>query len=241
MPRFFVLAGLIASTIPAFAVQTPSYHKLRAVRRNRYDIQMVFPQWHAKAPVVRAANWYYRQKTLYRWKTVRRVTHQLIADAPPEGLPVALRNYYYWNPFVSVQKADLVSGYFFADYFNGGFHPNSETYPINVGLVRGKPQLLSIVDVCKPGKSRAVAAKVFAHLRKIPAASWAHPQFQSLTPRSVELTKTFVITPTGLLFIFDPYVAGPFSNGEIRVKLPYSQLRDELNTNGPLKPVLIVR
>lgn len=238
MSRLFVLASLIALAAPTLAAQDPSYHKLRAVRRNRYDIQMVFPQLRSKAPVVRTANWYFRQRTLERWKSVRRMTRQNLEDTPPEAKPAAVRNYSYWNPFISLQKPDLVSGYFHADYFSGGFHPKTETYPLNVGLVGGKPQLLSIVDICKPGKSRAVAAKVFARLRQVPQANWVHAPHQTLTPTSPELTKTFVITPTGLLFIFDPYVAGSFASGEIRVKLPYSQLREELNPKGPLKPVL---
>ena len=222
-------------TTQARELAKPRLHTIKKARKGRYDLKIVYPQWRAKTPTVKAANYFWRSFAYKSWFRVTARAKEQFADTPTDWKPAG-PSYYYLTPKVSVAQSDLISGYWFADFYDSGIHPNSETFAMNIGFVNGAPKQLSIYDICLPGKTRAVAEKVWQRLRRIEWATWV--QIGEVKADSPVLTKEWVATPTGLLFIFDPYVASSYSAGEIRVKIPYSELKTEIDPNGPLKPLL---
>jgi TIR domain/Protein of unknown function (DUF3298) len=58
------------------------------------------------------------------------------------------------------------------------------------------------------------------------------------TTPEYEHFKQFILTETGMRFLFPPYQVGPFSWGPREVSVPYSSLRSVINKDGPLHSLL---
>ncbi|MEO0106496.1 MAG: DUF3298 domain-containing protein [candidate division WOR-3 bacterium] len=54
-----------------------------------------------------------------------------------------------------------------------------------------------------------------------------------------ELLDNFVITPSGLEFIFSPYTVGPYVEGYYTVEIPYKDLKNIIDLNSPLSKIII--
>jgi hypothetical protein len=50
--------------------------------------------------------------------------------------------------------------------------------------------------------------------------------------------QSFVIKPEGLVVIFSPYQVGPYVIGTPEVTIPYADLQDVVNPQGPLSAVI---
>lgn len=65
------------------------------------------------------------------------------------------------------------------------------------------------------------------------------PEFieRGTTPE-YENFRQFILTETGIRFLFPPYQVGPFSWGPREVSVPYSSLSSVINKDGPLHSLL---
>jgi hypothetical protein len=158
-------------------------------------------------------------------------------NLPPSGNPAALFTYSAATT-VSIEKPNLISGYITRDEYTGGAHPMTYLDGFNIGVVNGRPKVLTLSNLFRSGEdARALsAARVRAKLADNPRASFiGDPQAE---PTDAALTSAFVLTPSGVTFLIEPYVAGPYAAGSFFVKVPYSEFGARLDENGPLKPLL---
>lgn len=141
-------------------------------------------------------------------------------------------------PSVSMATPDLISMYFQVMTYEGGAHPmtvfDSHTY----AMVGGKPMEVHAKDLFNPDSKFVdiVSSLVIGQLLKNPDATWVQDgTVKTLTPQQVD---SFVITPTTITYLLNPYDMGPYSSGAFKVKVPFTQLVSDLNKSGPLASVL---
>lgn len=122
-------------------------------------------------------------------------------------------------------------------WYTGGAHPNTNIKTYNFGFVAGKVKKLTLRDLVKPGVSPAQFVEKYL-LRGLSAEKMKRD-----ADRVVEIDKryydAFVITKAGLKWIFEPYAVGAYAEGMYTVELPFSEIRGDLNPDGPLHSFLV--
>jgi len=137
---------------------------------------------------------------------------------------------------VVLAQDDLVSIDFeVGTYSQGAAHPNSYSETLNFDLKNGKA--LKLADLFKPGAKylQAIANYCIADLKK-------QASEKGLTPEEIEKGAAakadnylgWTITKKGLGIEFDPYQVGPYAAGPQSVIVPYSNLKDIINPDGPV-------
>jgi len=137
---------------------------------------------------------------------------------------------------VLLAQDDLVSVKFdVGSYEQGAAHPNSYSEVLNYDLKNGKQLKLS--DLFKPGAKflQAIATYCIADLKKqAQAKGLLDDQIQSGAAAKSDNYGSWSITKRGLGITFDAYQVGPYAAGPQFVLVPYSTLKDLINTDGPI-------
>lgn len=149
----------------------------------------------------------------------------------PEGSMGSDLNIFYT---VILAEDDLVSiKYDVGTYYQGAAHPNSYSEVINYDLKNGKQLKLS--DLFKPGAKflQAIAAYSIADLKK-QQKDLLPEQIESGAAPKAENYQSWNIGRKGLGINFDSYQVGPYAAGPQFVMVPYSNLKDLINPEGPI-------
>lgn len=139
---------------------------------------------------------------------------------------------------VALAQDDLISVQFdVGSYFQGAAHPNSYTEVINYDLKNGKQ--LNLGDLFKPGSKflQAIATYAIADLKKQSKEKGSElpdDVIQSGAGASAKNYRSWKITRKGLGINFDPYQVGPYAAGAHYVFVPYANLKDVINPEGPI-------
>lgn len=139
---------------------------------------------------------------------------------------------------VALAQDDLVSVQFdIGSYYQGAAHPNSYTNVINYDLKNGKQ--LNLNDLFKPGSKylQALATYAIADLKKQSkekSNSLPDDMIESGAAPSAKNYQSWTITKKGLGINFDPYQVGPYAAGPHFVLVPYANLKDLINPEGPI-------
>ena len=139
---------------------------------------------------------------------------------------------------VPLAQDDLVSIKFdVGSYYQGAAHPNSYSDVLNYDLKNGKQLKLS--DLFKPGAKylQAISAYCIAELKKQMKADDGTVDNASIESGAAPVTKNYQswnITKRGLGINFDSYQVGPYAAGPQFVLVPYSNLKDLINPDGPI-------
>ncbi len=108
----------------------------------------------------------------------------------------------------------------------------------NYGIVKGKAVVLKLKNLFTTDPSKAVAKLVINRLAKMKGSEYVTDG--TVTDLSEVQLEQFVITRTGLRYMFEPQTFGPAESGEFQVLLKYGELPN-LDRNGPLKDVLLLK
>jgi hypothetical protein len=136
---------------------------------------------------------------------------------------------------VGVSNDRLISVGFKADtYYVGAAHPNHQTFVYNYDLRRG--QRLDLGDLFEP---RSNYLKVVSdYCVKVLAKQVAQPPDMSEIARGAapnpQNYKSWMITPQGLKFTFDPYQVASYSEGPREVVVPYHALKGLIGARSPI-------
>ncbi|HEV2834474.1 MAG TPA: RsiV family protein [Pyrinomonadaceae bacterium] len=140
---------------------------------------------------------------------------------------------------IALAQDDLISVQFdIGSYYQGAAHPNSYTEVINYDLKNGKELKLS--DLFKPGAKylQAIATYCIADLKKQQASdkgkALTDSEIASGAAAKAENYKSWKITRKGLGINFDAYQVGPYAAGPQEVLVPYANLKDLINPEGPI-------
>lgn len=139
---------------------------------------------------------------------------------------------------IALAQDDLVSVRFdVGSYYQGAAHPNSYTDVINYDLKNGKQ--LNLADLFKPGSKylQVIATYAIAELKKQSAAagnSLPDDMIESGASPSAKNYQSWKITRKGLGIHFDAYQVGPYAAGAHYVLVPYANLKELINPEGPI-------
>ena len=154
-------------------------------------------------------------------------------QAPEERMGTG--SYYEANYWVSLATPNLVSLTFgVSTYYEGAAHPNHHTIAFNYDITAGRA--LAIKDLFKPGSNymKVISDYTIAELKKKFAPDADEEWIQRGAGANEENYKSWNITKRGLLVTFDPYQVAYYAAGPQEVTIPYSVLRNVIDSKGPL-------
>ena len=137
---------------------------------------------------------------------------------------------------VALAQDDLISVEFsVGSYYQGAAHPNTMTQVVNYDLKNGKQ--LKLADLFKPGAKylQAIATYCIADLKKqAKDKGLLDEEIQNGASANAKNYQSWTITRKGLGINFDAYQVGPYAAGPQYVLVPYSNLKDLINPEGPI-------
>jgi len=156
-------------------------------------------------------------------------------EPPPEGSMGSDLTISYE---IALAQDDLISVQFdVGSYSQGAAHPNSYAEVVNYDLRNGQPLKLS--DLFKPGAKYlpALSSYAIADLKKQSkdkGDALPDDQIQSGAAPATKNYDNWTITRKGLGIYFDAYQVGPYAAGPQSVLVPYANLKDLINPDGPI-------
>jgi hypothetical protein len=218
------LALLAAFTV---AAPTVKFNTISTARRGFYTTSL-------KLPVFGGAAWADKVN-----QDVARNAKKALAGWMKESFPAKsekprLEYFYQAAPTVSLATPNLVSFYFTVSTFTAGAHPMTVSDPHT--YVNGKE--IHSADIFQKGSSyqTVVSNLVIGKLMNNNRAAWV--QEGTVKEMTKAQQENFIVTPTALTYLFDPYDMGPYAVGAFQVKLPFSELNAVIDRNGALKSLL---
>jgi hypothetical protein len=143
------------------------------------------------------------------------------------------------NYVVALAQDDLVSVQFdVGSYYQGAAHPNSYTEVVNFDLKNGKQ--LKLADLFKPGSKflQTLAAYCIADLKKQQAGdkgkALLDSEIENGAGPAAKNYQSWKIMRKGLGINFDAYQVGPYAAGPQHVLVPWANLKDLINPEGPV-------
>jgi hypothetical protein len=154
-------------------------------------------------------------------------------EPPPEGSMGSDLNVSYE---ITLAQDDLISvEYSIGSYYQGAAHPNTFSEVVNYDLKNGK--LLKLADLFKPGAKylQAIANYCIADLKKqAKDKGLLDEEIQNGAGANAKNYQSWTITRKGLGINFDAYQVGPYAAGPQYVLVPYANLKDLINPEGPV-------
>ena len=123
----------------------------------------------------------------------------------------------------------------FAFYADTAAHPGLYSITLNYDLGQGRE--LALADLFLPNSNylETISNYCTTELSKQP---YADPVFLDGAKPTAENYRNWNITPQGLMITFDTYQVAPGASGPQTVVVPFDQIRQIVDMNGPLKVVL---
>ncbi len=154
-------------------------------------------------------------------------------EPPPEGSMGSDLNVSYK---VALAQDDLISIEFsIGSYYQGAAHPNTVSEVVNYDLKNGKQ--LKLADLFKPGAKflQAIANYCIADLKKqAKDKGLLDDEIEKGAAPNAKNYQSWTITRKGLGINFDAYQVGPYAAGPQYVVVPYTNLKDLINPDGPV-------
>jgi len=142
---------------------------------------------------------------------------------------------------IALAQDDLISIEFnVSEYYQGAAHPNSYSEVINYDLKNGRQLKLS--DLFKPGSKylQTLSSYAIADLKKQSKAkgdALVDADIQSGAGPKPENYDKWTITKNGVGIDFGAYQVGPYAAGPWSVVVPYANLKDLINPDGPIAQI----
>ena len=163
-------------------------------------------------------------------------------DATPDGTPEASAGSDLTVEYeVALAQDDLISIEFnVSEFYQGAAHPNSFSEVVNYDLKNGRQLKLS--DLFKPGAKylQTLSSYAIADLKKQSKEkgdALTEADIQSGAGPKGENYNKWTITRKGVGINFDAYQVGPYAVGAWAVIVPYSNLKDLINPDGPIAQI----
>lgn len=209
--------------INSLAAMPATVSQIHLSKDKHWDVTVAYPSFAGSSSVARLAT-----------KEYARVGHFLATDFVEQVKKG-------WDPKVGqgwvmeakaimgTESPKIVSGYY--EICLAGGRPHSELLyrTINVGFVGGKAKILNLRDIAKsPADFDSIYDKAI-----IPALTKLKKErgINELMEFDKSLVHSFVITPGGITWMFEPYSVGPYIEGTYEVKVPWGQVKKYLRTD----------
>ncbi len=127
---------------------------------------------------------------------------------------------------VLYNRNDLLTLGFYSYYFSGGAHGNYSTFLTSYDLQSRKE--LTLDDVFLPGYESKIQPKLERAVRSRFGLGAKESLGSVLFDNSIAPTENFGLTGKGVIFNYPPYEIAAYAAGEIRLFVPFSEIRDAL-------------
>jgi hypothetical protein len=229
---------LLFATACVISIATVSvsqtWTQLRSERAGKYKAKASFPKFRSTGPVARLAN--AEVETMARNFFAEFVANarQFDRDRIPTSAVLELD----LTTTISIDSADLISGFVTVYDYSGGAHPNTRHWTFAFGRHQGRATRLNLLSVAQSSDSKTE----LVNKKLLPALNEAKKQRggDPLEKTSGALSNQFVVTPAGLTWIFSNYDVGPYAEGSYQIKLGWKELAPYLNRRGPLAKWLVL-
>ncbi len=221
-----VLATLLYAQVPDSPKIPVGFDVKHSVKEDVYDARTVYPRFRSRSAVANLANTESRSflKNIY----------DTFMDGIKELEESGVEQYTMYDtssgPVVSIAQRDFISLYVGTADYMGGAHPNRSYHGMTWGMVDGKAKRMKFADFLKDGADPvAVASKAVVPKLIEAEATWFEDG--EITMLDEKMTENFVVTPAGITWLFSPYEAGPYTDGEFFIKVPWAELKDYLRSS----------
>lgn len=195
----------------------------------KWSVSVQYPRFRAGTPVAAEAN---------RWasRREREVFGAFLAQAKqdlPELQKVMSHARYELlvRPTVSLQTGELCSGYVESYAFTGGAHGSTTFETVNFSGSGRRLQLQDLFPKGTDGRKQASFAILEQMLGSGKASAIQDGVWKELT---AEQSERFVLTKSGILFLFNDYELGAYSEGRFKILVPFDKLAG-LDRKGPYR------
>jgi hypothetical protein len=132
------------------------------------------------------------------------------------------------EPTVSMDSYRLISGFYAESTYQGGAHGMTFYKPVTVGVTDGRVRRLTLLDLFVPGSDpvRLCSDLLMARLRHDERADWVKDG--TVTSFNAKALSKWVVTRTGITFLFDPYELGSYAAGPFEIKIPFKAFKGAL-------------
>lgn len=202
-------------------VDPPRFGKFTNNKEGWWEAKVSYPIFPAAAPAGVVANREFHQRAKASFDAFM---NQAVKGLKQLGKPTAPYSLTV-KPTISIHRESLITGYLSQYEYTGGAHPNRFYLTVNVGIVDREARLLKLRDVMARGvPPKEIEQIVLTKLNAIKRQRGADP----LTELQPGLLEQFVMTPTGITWIFEPYAVGPYAEGDYFVRVAYEELGDRV-------------
>lgn len=216
----FTTLALLAS------LTTPKAIVLHAKEKGLYELNYSIPQFPSDTPVHKTIN-------ALMLKKAQEMRAEFVKNAQ-EFKASGMKPVAEWEseigPTVCLDRPGLTSVYLSVYDYSGGAHPNHFTIKFNVGLVDGKPKLLTLKDIVKAPftPDQVIDTYVLPIIQKARVGRGMTDE----TEIHKDNYNDFVITPAGITWLFDPYGVGAYVEGDYTAKI----LWRSFGSQNPFRP-----
>lgn len=229
---FLVAAAAAASAATSQEVRV-TWKSLKDVRAGGWEAKCVYPQFGGNWAVARQASAWASGFARTQMDGFLKDARRSASGYPPPPGPYYLQN----KAIVALARPELFSLYFDTEYFTGGAHPGRTFEPKTFGVVGARTRALKLQDLFVKGvNARQVVSELVIPRLDAMGATWVSSG--EMTNLSADQAEQFVVTPSGISFLLQPYEAGTWADGAFVVKVPFRELEGKLDANGPLKSLL---
>jgi len=135
------------------------------------------------------------------------------------------------NARILRQDSSLVTLQAYAYAYTGGAHPSSLSYFINWNTKTNKK--ITLADIFKDNGQdslKTIAEGIFRKNEKLSATATLKNDY-FFKDGKFALNNNYVITPTGIRFLYNEYEIKPYAAGTTDLFIPYSQIKTLLRPN----------
>jgi Protein of unknown function (DUF3298)/Deacetylase PdaC len=164
---------------------------------------------------------------------------EMVPDSDEESRPESsMRSSLDIGYQIALAQDDLVSVSFdVGSYYQGAAHPNTSSQAINYDLKNGR--LLKLADLFKPNTKylQSLSTYCIGDLKKQSKEKGGTLEDRTINEGAAPTARNYQswnIKKQGLLINFDAYQVGPYAAGPQFVVVPYSNLKDLINPDGPI-------
>jgi hypothetical protein len=125
--------------------------------------------------------------------------------------------------------------FFYNFYTNGAAHPGDFSHTINYDLGTGRELALGDLFLSGSNYLETISSYCITELGKQP---FFDGSFTTGADPTLENYRNWNISPEGLLITFDTYQVAPGAAGPQIILVPYDQLRDIIDLQGPLSKLM---
>ena len=198
-----------------------------------YEVDARYPQLTGGNPNLEKFNQVVRALMTKKLAVFKKnVAYEPGEEPRPEGSMGSDLNVSYE---VALAQDDLISVEFTVrSYYQGAAHPNTFSEVVNYDLKNGKE--LKLADLFKPGAKylQVLASYCIADLKKQKDRKLLDEEIEKGASADAKNYQNWTITRKGLGIQFDTYRVGPYAVGPQFVLVPYSNLKDLINPDGPI-------